>query len=75
MKNVRGMLKGKDKYETFENYLILFIFVGTVLLSIGIGLSAISAKGVPVLFAVSGAFLAFISIVFLIALWLIKELR
>jgi hypothetical protein len=68
-------LKGKDKYETWENYSILFIFLGAVLLSSGIGLSIFTQKGLPVILAMAGAFLSFISIIALILIWLIKSFK
>jgi len=68
-------LKGKDKYETLENYAILFVFVGGVVLSAGIGLTVLSTKGVSAIFAMLGSFIAFMATVALISIWLIKEFR
>ncbi|MEM5801776.1 MAG: hypothetical protein QXQ18_00065 [Candidatus Aenigmatarchaeota archaeon] len=68
-------LKGKDKYETWENYTILFILVGAVILSSGIGLTAISQKGVPAILAIFGSFITFISTIVLILIWLVKSFK
>ena len=66
-------LKGKDKYETLENYSILFIIIGAVILSSGIGLASLTTKGLPVILAMLGSVVSFIAIVALIFIWLIKE--
>jgi len=68
-------LKGKDKYETLENYSILFIFSGGVILSAGIGLTAITTKGIPAILAMLGSLIAFLATTALIFIWLIKEFR
>lgn len=70
----KDKLKGKDKYETWENYSILFIVIGVLVLSLGIGLTVISPRGVSAIMAMAGSFISFISIVILILVWLIKEL-
>jgi hypothetical protein len=67
-------LKGKDKYETAENYSILFILVGAAVLSLGIGLSALSPKGISAILAMLGSLVAFLSTVVLIFVWLAKEI-
>ena len=66
--------KGKNKYETIENYSILFIVVGAIVLSLGIGLTALGSKGIPTIIAMLGSLVTFISTVVLIFLWLAKEL-
>jgi len=77
LKDVLGMLtgrlKGKDKYETAENYSILFIAIGAAMLSIGIGLTIITPKGLPAIIAMIGSAVAFLSTVALIIVWLVKE--
>lgn len=75
MKLGLGMLKGKNKYETLENYSILFIVIGVVILSIGIASSAISAKGLPAILAMLGALITFLSIVTLVFVWLLREFK
>jgi len=66
-------LKGKDKIETAENYSILFIFIGAIILSFGIGTSVISTKGFSAILAMLGAVISFLSTVSLVAVWVIKE--
>jgi len=72
--NVLAMLKGKDKYETLENYSILFIFTGAVMLSLGIALTVINPKGLSAILAMLGSLISFLSTVMLIFIWLAKEL-
>ena len=67
-------LKGKDKYETLENCSILFIVIGAIMLSSGIGLTVISPKGFPAILAMLGSLIAFLATVALIFVWLAKEL-
>jgi hypothetical protein len=66
-------LKGDTKEATLENYSILFIIIGAVILSAGIGLTAVSSVGIPVIMAMAGAFISFVSIVVLIVAWLVQE--
>lgn len=68
------MLKGKDKFETLENLSIVFICLGGLVLSAGIGLTILSPKGISAILAMLGAFVAFIAIVALIFIWLAKDL-
>jgi len=68
-----GKLKGKDKFETAENCSILSILIGAILVSLGIGLTTITPKGLPAILAMLGSFVAFFSTVALILLWLVKE--
>lgn len=77
MKNVVGIwkdkLKGKDIFETLENYSILFVCVGAALLSFGIGLTSINQKGLSTIFAMLGALISFLSTIALIIVWISKE--
>ena len=73
--NIVPKLKGKDKYETWENYAVLFIFIGGLILSAGIGLTAFSTRGVPAILSMLGAVIAFMATVALIFIWLINEFR
>jgi len=66
-------LKGKDKIETIENYCILFIFLGGIMLSLGIGFTVISTKGIPVILAMLGAVVSFLSTVALVFTWVAKD--
>lgn len=77
MKNVLGTwlgkLKGKDKFETAENYSILSILVGVAILSVGIGLTILTPRGLPAILAMLGSLITFVSTVALILVWLAKE--
>ncbi len=73
LKNVLGMLRGKDKFETAERWSVLIIVIGAVMLSGGIGLSIISTKGLTAILMMIGAFLSFIATVSLIFVWVLKE--
>ncbi len=68
-------LKGKDRFETVENYSIALIFLGVVMLSVGIGLNIISTTGFTVVLAMFGALISFIFTVVLIFMWLVKEFK
>lgn len=69
-----GKLKGKNKFETAENLSILFIGIGAAMLSLGIGLTVFGSKGIPAILAMLGSFVAFLSTVVLIFVWLAKEI-
>ena len=69
-----GKLKGKDREETKENYIILSLFVGALVLSFGIGMSVLSPH-LSAIFSMTGAWIAFLSTAALIVLWAIKEFR
>jgi hypothetical protein len=66
-------LKGKDKFETAENYSILSIVIGVIILSLGIGLTIVTPKGIPAILAMLGSFISFLATVVLILVWLVKE--
>ena len=69
-------LKGKDKLETLENYSILFILFGGVILSAGMGLTAFfTTKGISAILAMLGSLIAFLATTALIFIWLIKEFK
>ncbi|MBI2542855.1 MAG: hypothetical protein HYW24_01595 [Candidatus Aenigmarchaeota archaeon] len=73
MKQYLSRLKGKNKLETVENYSMMFIFIGAVVLSTGIGLSIINTKGLSAILAMLGALTTFVSTATLIVVWVIKE--
>ncbi|HDJ96548.1 MAG TPA: hypothetical protein ENG45_00565 [Candidatus Aenigmarchaeota archaeon] len=73
MKFLKSLLRTNSKYEKFENLTIAFIVFGTCLLSVGIGLSIFSPKGLSPTLAMAGAFIAFTSTVVLIFLWTVRE--
>lgn len=75
MKSALDMLKDKSKLEVLENLSIYLIVIGAVILSVGIGLSIISPKGISAILAMIGAFISFLSTVVLIFTWMIKEFR
>lgn len=67
-------LKGKDRYETAENYSIVFMTIGVVILSIGFLLSIFNPQGISVILIMLGELLSFISTIAIVFVWLIKEL-
>jgi hypothetical protein len=79
LKGVQGMLKdllkikGKNKLETAENFFILLLFVCSISLSLFIGIAGVIPKGWPVVGIMLSSFFIFISIVFLVVIWIIKE--
>lgn len=75
MHAIFSKLKGKDKLETFENYCILLIFVGAAMLSVGIGATIITTKGIPVILAMLGALISFLSTVALVFTWVIRDAK
>lgn len=72
--NPLNKLKGKDRYETLENYSVLFICLGAAMFSSGLALTVISPKGLSVILAMLGSLIAFLSVVVLIFTWLAKEI-
>ncbi|MEM5879090.1 MAG: hypothetical protein QXU74_01180 [Candidatus Aenigmatarchaeota archaeon] len=70
---LKEKLKGKDKFETAENYSILGILAGIVLLSSGFLLSILNTRGLSAVLLMLGSFLSFISTVALVLVWLIRE--
>lgn len=73
LKNVLGMLKGSDKYESMENCALSGVLVGALVLSSGIGLSALNTKGITAILAMMGSLIAFLSTVILIVVWVVKD--
>ena len=74
-RDFRGNLKGKDRYETTENYSILFIFIGAILFSTGTGLTIFSPKGIPAIMTMLGSLLAFTATIVWIFSLLLREFR
>lgn len=68
------MLKSKSRFVKVEGYCILFLIVGTLMLSSGIGLTVISPKGIPAILAMLGSLIAFLSTAGLLFTWLLKEM-
>ena len=75
LKNVLGMLKGSDFWNTLENYCIAGIILGAVAMSSGLGLSAVAAQGISAVLAMVGGFVMFISTAVMIFSWVIKEMK
>ncbi len=73
MKIGLGMLKGKSKYETLENYLIMLIVLGAVIFGAGIGLSALNTSGISTIASMLGIFVSFIFTVALVFVWVAKD--
>ncbi len=75
MKQILGALKinSEDKLERAEGFCILSTFIGGIILSLGIGLSILSTKGVSAILAMLGSVWAFLSTLALIIVWLIEE--
>jgi len=68
-------LKSKNKLEKLEGFCILFILIGGLVLTVGIGLSILNPKGISAILAMLGSILSFLSTLALIITWLIKEWR
>jgi hypothetical protein len=66
-------LKGNNKYETGENWAILSLVIGVVMLAGGIGISIVNPKGISAILAMLGSFVSFIATIVLIFIWLAKE--
>jgi hypothetical protein len=66
-------LKGKDKFETAENFSIVGIVFGALVLTSGIGLTIVTPKGLPAILAMLGSLIAFLSTVALVFVWLARE--
>ncbi|MBU5689670.1 MAG: hypothetical protein QXM68_00890 [Candidatus Aenigmatarchaeota archaeon] len=74
MKNVLDMLKSKNKFERAEGYAIFSLLIFSLILSLGIGLTAITTKGLTAVIAMIGALGSFLSAVFLIGVWAWEEM-
>lgn len=68
-------IRGKNKLETAENASIVFILVGALMLSAGIGLNIFATKGFPTILAMLGSFITFAFTIILILIWLMKEFK
>lgn len=68
-------IKGKDRYETIENYLIVAIAVGVLILTAGFLLSILNPKGISAILLMLGSFVSFVSTVVIVIVWVVKELR
>ena len=75
VKNLRKLIKGeKTEFgELSEEILIGTLVLGAILLTAGIVLSAIVPAGLAALMAMSGALLSFLSLIFMVILWFVKD--
>lgn len=69
-----GILKSENKYEKIEGYCILVLVVGALMLSVGIGLTILSPRGISAITAMLGALISFLATIGLIVTWLIQEM-
>ena len=67
-------LKGRDRFETWENFCILFLVVGVACLGVGIGFTILTPVGLPAILAMLGALISFVAVVALVLGWLAREL-
>lgn len=68
-------IKGKDRYETIENYSIVAIAVGVLILTAGFLLSILNPKGISAILLMLGSFVSFVSTVILVFIWFVKEFK
>mgnify|MGYP006977951780 CR=1 FL=1 len=79
MKSAQGMLKellkikGKDKFETAENFFIFLLLICSISLSLFIGMAGVIPKGWPVVGIIMSSFFIFISIISLVVIWVVRE--
>ena len=67
-------LRSGNKFETLENYSMLGIIFGALVFAGGVGLTALTPAGIPAIITMMGAVLAFCASVFLVFVWLAKEI-
>ena len=68
------MLKSKDKFEIAEGYAILSLLASSLILSLGIGLTVFSTRGIPAIMAMMGALFSFLSAFALIMVWVWEDM-
>jgi hypothetical protein len=69
-----GRIRGNDQISTFENVCMVVIVVGSIVLSVGIGMTAISPRGIPAALSMSGAVITFMGTALLILTWVVGEI-
>jgi len=74
MLSVRKKLKGSNRHETLENYSMVGVIFGALVFSGGVGLTALTPKGIPAIISMFGAVITFLSSVSLVFVWLGKEI-
>ena len=75
MLNVLRKLKGKNRFETLENYSMVAVIFGALVFAGGVGLTVISPKGISAILSMLGALFAFCASITLVFVWLAKEIR
>jgi hypothetical protein len=68
------MLKSKNKFERAEGYAVLALLASSLLLSLGIGLTVFSTKGLPAIMAMIGALFSFLSALALVIIWVWNDM-
>jgi len=66
-------IRGKNRFETVENFSILFIIIGSVILGSGMIISGFNQFGISAILSMLGTLIAFLSTVALVFSWLVKE--
>jgi len=66
-------IMGKNRYETVENFSILFIAIGSITLAVGMLVAGLNTVGLGPIMAMMGTLTAFLATVVLVYNWLIKE--
>lgn len=74
MKIMRSFRWG-NKLEKAESISIMVMIVGAALLSLGIGLTIVSTKGISAIMSMVGSLLCFLSTVSLVGVWLVEEME
>jgi len=64
-----------NKLEKAESISIMVMIVGAALLSLGIGLTIVSTKGISAIMSMVGSLLCFLSTVSLVGVWLVEEME
>jgi len=67
------MLKDRRKLVRAEGYSILALVGGSLFLSLGIGATILSTRGIPAVVAMLGALISFLATISLIFVWLVQE--
>lgn len=66
-------IRGKDRFETVENFSILFIAIGSITLAVGMVIAGLNTVGLGPIMAMMGTLIAFLATVVLIYNWLAKD--
>jgi uncharacterized membrane protein len=66
-------IRGKNRFETVENFSILFIGIGSVILALGMVIAGFNTVGLGPILAMMGTLIAFLATIVLVFSWLVKE--